>query len=166
MRGCSLIVVHVYVGACTCVRACTCVCVVCARLCCVLVGVRGNWGGKEGKALCCDAACKQCGKGTRAECMAGNVFCLYALRPYASVIPCLYASVSPCLYVSESPCLFVSVSPCLFVVSVSPCLFVSVSPCLYVSVSPCLYVSVSPCLFSLMFLLLRADHTHTCAHPQ
>jgi len=41
--------------------------------CAAIGGLAGNWGGKSGTALCCDATCRQCGKGTRAECLAANL---------------------------------------------------------------------------------------------
>ena len=40
--------------------------------CAYIGGLKGNWGGTSGAALCCPAECLQCGKGTRAECMAAN----------------------------------------------------------------------------------------------
>jgi len=41
--------------------------------CAAIGGLAGNWGGKSGTALCCDTVCRQCGKGTRADCLAANL---------------------------------------------------------------------------------------------
>ena len=49
--------------------------------CAGIGGVKGNYGGRSGRALCCHADCKQCGKD---QCMAGNDVSYMRTRTHAS----------------------------------------------------------------------------------